>query len=69
MVNENDDKRASFGTTLSANSFMPPNSFNWIDDVESVISKKPLSINYALIGSPLATATTKAIILVNTFIY
>ncbi|KAI8380083.1 hypothetical protein BD560DRAFT_22263 [Blakeslea trispora] len=32
MVNENDDKSASFGETLDTNTFKPPNFLDWIDD-------------------------------------
>lgn len=32
MINENDDRRASFGSALSTSSFNPPNYLDWIDD-------------------------------------
>ncbi|KAI9470030.1 MAG: hypothetical protein EXX96DRAFT_389090 [Benjaminiella poitrasii] len=32
MINENDDKRASFSKTLDVNNFKPPNFLDWIDD-------------------------------------
>ncbi|KAI8884990.1 hypothetical protein K501DRAFT_271211 [Backusella circina FSU 941] len=47
MINENDDKRASFGKTLDVNDFKPPNFSDWIYD-NSVDVKICLSNNSML---------------------